>query len=152
MHQAHRDPHPHPTTPPCTTPPPLGPYSVDPCGQAHGGVSLAGVYSVVQCLRCLMGQPLLLLMLVRGAREAIVMTPHTMCDSVVSLCSHDCLTFLHRHFPPQFTPSYPLDLSLCHQQQLHNCSTIPKLQLPASAPSRGPASLSGVCMTAARTV
>ena len=33
-----------------------------------------------------------------------------------------------------------------------DCSTIPKLQLPATAPSRGPASLSGVCMAVARTV
>ena len=32
------------------------------------------------------------------------------------------------------------------------CSAIPQLQLPAAAPSRGPASLSGGCMAAARTV
>ena len=32
------------------------------------------------------------------------------------------------------------------------CSTILKLQLPAAAPSREPASLTGVCMAAARTV
>ena len=62
-------------------------------------------------------------------------------------------------FPPQLfpttsPPSRPLDLSLCGQQQPSpwDCSTIPKLQLPAAAPSRGPASLSGVCMGAARTV
>ena len=33
-----------------------------------------------------------------------------------------------------------------------DCSTIPKLQLPATASSRGLASLSGVCMSAAKTV
>ena len=33
-----------------------------------------------------------------------------------------------------------------------DCSTIPKLQLPATAPSRVPVSLSGVCMAVARTV
>ena len=33
-----------------------------------------------------------------------------------------------------------------------DCSRIPKLQLPATAPSRGPVSLSRVCMSAARTV
>ena len=33
-----------------------------------------------------------------------------------------------------------------------DCSTIPKLQLPATAQSRGPSSLSGVCMAATRTV
>ena len=52
----------------------------------------------------------------------------------------------HRHFPPQSPPSHPLDLSLCSQQQPSpwDCSTIPKLQLPAAVPSRGPASLSRV--------
>ena len=33
-----------------------------------------------------------------------------------------------------------------------DCPTIPKLQLPAAAASRGPASVSGVCMAAVRTV
>ena len=33
-----------------------------------------------------------------------------------------------------------------------DCSTIPKLQLPAPVPSRGPALLSRVCMAATRTV
>ena len=47
-------------------------------------------------------------------------------------------------FPPQAFPttissSHPLDPSLCSQQQPAPwyCSTIPKLQLPAAAPSRG---------------
>jgi len=91
-------------------------------------------------------------MLARGEKEAIVMAPPTMLDSAVSLCLRDCLVFLHRHFPLQSPPSHPLDLSLRGQQQLHNCSTIPNLQLPASAPSRGPVSLSGLCMAAPRTV
>ena len=75
-------------------------------------------------------------------------------DSAVSPCFRGCLAFLHQHFPPQAPPSHPLDLSLHSQQQPSpwDCSTIPKLQLPAAAPSRGPASLSGVCMSAARTV
>ena len=82
------------------------------------------------------------------------MVPPHMRDSAVTPSFHDCLAFLHRHFPPQSPPSYPLYLSL-HSQQQHlpwDCSTIPKLQLPAAVPSRGPASLSGVCMTVARTV
>ena len=91
-------------------------------------------------------------MLACGEKEAIVMAPPTMRDSAVSLCLPDCLVFLHKHFPLQSPPSHPLDLSLRGQQQLHNCSTIPKLQLPASAPSRGPVSLSGLCMAAPRTV
>ena len=55
--------------------------------------------------------------------------------------------FLHRLFPPQSPPSHPLHLSFCSQQQPSpwDCSTVPKLQLPATAPSRGPGSLSGVC-------
>ena len=50
-------------------------------------------------------------------------------------------------FSPQSPPSYPLDLSLHSQQQpsLWDCSTIPKLQLPDTTPSR-------VWMAVARTV
>ena len=85
--------------------------------------------------------------------EAMVIVPPPMLDSAVSPCFHGCPAFLHRHFPPQSPPSHPLHPSL-HSQQLPlpwDCSTIPKLQLPATAPSRGPESLSGVCMAAART-
>ena len=55
---------------------------------------------------------------------------------------------------PQAPPSRPLSPSLHSQQQpsCRDCSTIPPLQLPATAPSRGPASLSRVCMAATRTV
>ena len=75
-------------------------------------------------------------------------------DSVVSPCFHGCLAFLHRHFPQQSPASYPFGPSPSSQQQLlpWNCSKIPMLQLPASVPSRGPTSLSGVCMAAARIV
>ena len=92
-------------------------------------------------------------MLACGGREAMVTAPPATCDSAVSPCFHGCLTFLHRHFPPQ-SPSHPIDPSLHTEQQPSpwDCSTIPKLQLPAAAPSRGPVSLSGVCMAAARTV
>ena len=70
----------------------------------------------------------------------MVMAPPSTCDSAVSPCFHGCLAFLHRHFPLQSPPSHPVDLSLCSQQQPSpwDCSTIPKLQLPAAAPSRGP--------------
>ena len=75
-------------------------------------------------------------------------------DSAVSSCFHGSLAFLHQHFPPQSLPSHPLHLSLCSQQQPSpwDCSTVSKLQLPATTPSRGPAFLSGVCMAVARTV
>jgi len=87
-------------------------------------------------------------------REAMVMALHSVSDSAVLPCSHGCPAFLCRHFPPRSPPSYPLDPSLHSQQQLSNwvCSTIPKLQLPAAAPSRVPASLPRVCMAVARTV
>ena len=66
-------------------------------------------------------------------------------DSAVSPCFHGRLAFLNRHFPPQSPPSHPLDPFLHNQQQPSpwDCSTIPKLQLPASAPSRRPAFLPG---------
>ena len=61
-----------------------------------------------------------------------------------------CIRVIQQHLshsPSQSSPSHPLYLSLSSQQQPSpwNCSTIPKLQLPATAPSR-------VCMAAARTV
>ena len=79
----------------------------------------------------------------------MVMAPPATCDLAVLPCFRGCPAFLHRHFPPQSPPSHPLDLSLCSQQQPlpWDCSTIPKLQLPAAAPSRGPVFLSRVCMT-----
>ena len=75
-------------------------------------------------------------------------------DSTVSPCFHGCPAFLHRYFLPQSPPSHPLNQSLHSQQQPlpWDCSTNPKLQLPAAAPSRGPASLSWVCMAAVGTV
>ena len=87
-------------------------------------------------------------------REAMVMAPPPTHDSAVLPCFHGCLTFLHRHFPPQSHPSHPLEPSLRSQQQPSpwDCSTTPKLQLPSTAPSRRPAFLPGVFMAAARTV
>ena len=56
--------------------------------------------------------------------------------------------FPSQAFPTMISSSHPLDQSLCSQQQPSpwDCSTIPKLPLSASAPSRGLVSLSGVCM------
>ena len=135
---------------------PLGGVLV--CRSAHQSLKEApwvGSYLVVQCIRCLMRQPIVQLpMLACGEREAMVMAPPALHDSTVSPCFHDCPAFLHRHFPPQSPPSHPLDTSLQSQQQPSpwDCCTIPELQLPAAAPSRGPVSLSRACMAAARTV
>ena len=129
------------------------------CSLAHQslkGAPWVGSYSVVQCIRCLMGQPLCCSAANAGygERKAIVMAPPATRDSAVSPCFHGCLAFLHRYFLPQSPPSHPPDPSLHSQQQpsCWGCSTLPKLQLPAIASSRGPSSLSGVCMAAARTV
>ena len=124
--------------------------------RAHRGAPWLGSYSVVQCVRCLMGLPSIvqLPMLVCRKRDTMVMAPPLTRDSAVSPCFHGCPAFLHRRFPPQSPPSHPLHLSLRSQQQPlpYDCSTIPKLQLPADVPSRGPESLSRVCMAAARTI
>ena len=95
-----------------------------------------------------------LLTLVWRERAATVMAPPPVRDSAASTCFHGCLAFLHRFCPPQSPPSCPLALSLHSQQQPlpWDCSTIPMCQLPAVVTSRGPASLSRLCMAAARTV
>ena len=67
----------------------------------------------------------------------MVMALPTMRDSAVSPCFHGCPAFLHGHFPPQSPPPGPLNLSLCSQKQPspRDCSTVPKLWLPAAVPS-----------------
>ena len=93
-------------------------------------------------------------MLAGGEREAMVMAPPTTCDSAVLPCFQGCPAFFHWHFPPWSPPSHPLNFSLRSQQQPSqpDCSPIPKFQLPAAEPSRGPAFLSRVCMASVRTV
>ena len=132
-------------------------FSVGAPVQALRGLPCLGSFSVVWSIGLIEGSPWLgsysvrqafdgpasLLfscpMLACGVRQAMVMAPNPTGNSAVSPCSHGCLVFLHRHFPPQSPPSHPLNLPLCSQQQPSpwDCSIIPKLQLPASAPSRG---------------
>ena len=87
-------------------------------------------------------------------KEAMVMAPPPTHDSAVSPCFHGCPAFFLSHFTPQSSPSHPFDPSLHSQQEPlpSDCSTIPKLQLPAIVPSRVRVSLSRVCMAASRTV
>ena len=86
-----------------------------------------------------MGQPLCC-SAADGMREAMVMAPPPTHDSAALPCFHGYGAFLHRHFPPQSPPSHPLLLPLHSQQQPSpwDCSTIPELHLPATAPSRRP--------------
>ena len=71
-----------------------------------------GSNSVVQCIRRLMGQPLLLGCWCppMGEREAVVIAPPPTCDSAVTPCFHGCLAFFHRDFPPHHNhlPHIPL--------------------------------------------
>ena len=143
VHQAHRGA------------PWLGSYSRSVC-QSLKGTPWVGYCSAVQFVRHLMGQPLYFSAAHAGlwGERAYGDGPPAMCDSVVLPCFHGCLAFLHRHFALQSSPSHPLDPSLHSQQQpsLWDCATIPKLQLAATSPSRGPVSLSTVCMAVVRTV
>ena len=127
--------------------------------QAHRGAALTGVLlccSVPPAFDGPIVPPPMLACVWRGGGqgEAMVMAPPPTHDSAVSPCFHGCLAFLLRHFPLQSPPSLPLDPSLHSQKQPSpwDCSTIPKLQLAAAVHSRGPSSLPGVCMAAARTV
>ena len=118
------------------------------------GAPWMGCSSVVQCVRRLMGQALCCSAAADGRKEAMVMAPPPPGDSAVLPCFSGCLAFLHRHFPPWSHLSHPLNPPLCSQQQPSpwDCSTVPKLQLPSVELSRRPESLSGVCLTVARTV
>ena len=111
-----------------------------------------GSHSIIPCIRAWWASLSIVQLLAHGEREAMVMAPPTMHDSAVSPCFHGCLAFLHRHFSPQ-SPSHPLGLSLHSQQHPSpwDCSTVPMLQLPTIACSRGPASLPGIRMAAARS-
>ena len=87
-----------------------------------------------------------------GEREAIEMATTPICDSAVLPYFHVCLVFLHKHFPLWIPPSGPFGLSPHSQQQIlpKDCSPISMPQLPATALSKGLASLSRVYVAATR--
>ena len=139
--------------------------------QAHRWVFLAGSYSVDQAsgtLRStLAGVPLCisvsqafdrpvsivqLPVLACWKRKPVVMAPPLIPDSAVSLCLHGSFSstgISHHNLPPHI----PLIHLHSQQQPLPlDCSRIPKFQLPSAKPSRGPVSLSRVCMVETRTV
>ena len=123
--------------------------------QALKGAPWVGSCSVVQCVGRLMGQ-----LLYCSAADAGVLGERGCGDGpipYVGLSSTALLPWLlgfHRHFPLQSPSSPPLHPSLRSQLQPSpwDRSTIPELQLPATAPSRGPMYLHRVCMAVARTV
>ena len=108
-----------------------------------------GSYSVVQCDRCSVGQPLYCSAANTGGwvRERLWWWRHPLCMtqqySLASVAAWLSSTGISHQSPP----SHPLDLSLHSQQQPSpwNCSTVPQLQLPVTASSR-------VCMAVAKTV
>ena len=93
-------------------------------------------------------------MLVWGDRKSMVMFHPLRVTQKYYLASMAAWLSFTGIFPPWSPPSHPLNPSFCtqHQPSPWDCSIIPKVQLPAAAPSRGPVFLSGVCMAAARTV
>ena len=105
-----------------------------------------GSYSVVQCIRCLMGQTLFSAVNAGMWGESMTQQFH-----LASMAAWLSSTGISHHNLLPHIPSIP---SLRSQQQPSpwDCSTVAKLQLPAAALSRGLASLSGVCVAAARTV
>ena len=124
--------------------------------QSLKGASWVGSCCVVQCLRCLMGQPFIvhLPMLPCGEREAMVMAPPPMRDAAVLPCFHAA----------QLSPTGISHYSLLPHIPLICLSTVNSSPCPGIAPqsldsssqllahSRVPASLSGVWMAVARTV
>ena len=124
--------------------------------QALKEASWLGSFSLIQCLRCLKGQPLWSLSLLFSClcwcvgREATVMAPLFARDSAVS----PRLVFPHRHFPPWSLPSCALGSSPCNQQQILPwvCPPIPMLNFPAAVLSRGLVCLSGICVAVSMIV
>ena len=152
----------------------LGSFSVVQAHQAHKGTPLAGVllcrlvhqsvkgapwvgsYSVIQCVRSLMAQPIYCsaanagIWGERGCGDGS--TPCTWLSSIA-------LPLRLLGFPPQAFPTTISSLTSPQSVSLQSTAALtpgllhnPKLQLPTVVPSRGPASLSGVCMAAARTI
>ena len=123
--------------------------------QALKGAPWVGSYSVVQCIRHLMGQPLYCLATSAGLwgqrghgdGSTLRVTQQYRLASMAAWLSSTGIS--HHNLLPH-TPS--ICLSSQQQPSPWDCPTIPKLQFPATAPSRGPVSLSGVRMAVARTV
>ena len=113
-----------------------------------------GPYSVVPCVRCLIGQSLCSAADAGkwgergygdGSTRLCVTQQYRLASMAVRLSSTGTS-------PDSLLPHSPSSFHSQQQPSPWDCSTVPKLQLPAAAPSRGPAFLSRVCIAAARTV
>ena len=114
-------------------------------------------YSVVQCNQACDGPASLLFSCQCrhvGRDKTMVKAPPSTCDSAVSPCFHGCLAFLIGISYHSLLPHIPSIFLSAVNSGPHpgDCSVIPKLLLPVAASSRGPASMSGVCMATSRTV
>ena len=131
------------------TPPDWGP-TLRVCGSGTESGALGGASSVAHCVRRSRGQPLYC-----PAADAGVWGERGYGDGSTPTRDSAVLpaSMAAWLYSPAL-PTHPFSLSLRSQQQPSpwGCSTVPKLQLPAAAPSRGPVFLSGVCVAAARTV
>ena len=123
--------------------------------QALKGAPWVGSYSVVQCLSRLVGQPVCSAAYAGMRRERLWWWLHPLrVTQQYHLASMAAWLSSTGDFPSRSHPSPPLVLSLHSQQQPSHwdCSTIPKHQLPATAPSRRPAFLPSMCMAVASAV
>ena len=135
----------------------LGSFSVIQRVRHIEGAPLAGVLLCSSVVRHLMGQPLYYSAAnagMCGGRETLWWWLHplhvTQQYHLASMAAQLSSTSISHHTLLSYIPLNP---SFHHQQQPSpwDCSTIPKLQLPAAAPSRGSTSLFKVCMVEART-
>ena len=117
-------------------------------GDPLGGLPWRGSYSVDRQVRHLMGQPLYCSATDAGSvgREGLWRWLHplhmTQCYGLASMASQLSSTGISYHNLLLHISSVCLS-AISSSPLPWDCSTIPKLQLPAAAPSRGPASLSG---------
>jgi len=149
-------------------------FSVAPPVQALRGLTCLGSFSVFRCIRHIEGRPLAGVLLCSSVYQAfdgpvsllsscqcwpvreerLWWWLHSLCMTqqycLASLAAWLSSTGISHH---DLLPHIP-STRLCSQQQPlpWDCSSVPRLQLPATAPSRGSTSLSGVCMAASRTV
>ena len=122
--------------------------------QALKGARWVGSYSVVQCLGCLMGQRLYCSAADAGVwAERLWCWLHPLCWTQWYRLASLAAGLSSTGISPRLLPHSPwTPLSTVNSSPHPGIAPQSRLQLPAAAPSRGPAFLSGVYVAAARTV